>query len=175
MGVLTGSAIAEAVQRGDIQIEPFDARLLNPNSYNVRLGGKLIVYKEKVLDVRVPNEYQYIDIPETGLVLEPGRLYLGATVERTKTDKYIPMIEGRSSLARLGLFVHVSAGFGDIGFCGHWTLEFVAAHPIRVYRDTEVAQVYFHTPEGKIERLYTSRKYQNNYGVQQSLSWMDYA
>lgn len=174
MGVLTGSAILGAVKRGEIQIDPFSESLLNPNSYNVRLGGKLIVYKEKVLDVKAPNEYQYLEIPETGFVLEPGKLYLGATVERTKTDKYVPMIEGRSSLARLGLFVHVSAGFGDIGFCGHWTLEFFAAQPIRIYRDTEIAQVYFHTPEGQIDRLYKSRKYQNNYGVQQSLSWMDF-
>lgn len=174
MGVLTGNAIASAVSRGEIEIDPFERRQLNPNSYNVKLGGKLIVYTEKVLDVKTPNEYQYLDIPEAGIVLEPGRLYLGATVERTWTEKYVPMIEGRSSLARLGLFVHVSAGFGDIGFRGHWTLEFFAAHPIRIYRNTEIAQVYFHTPEGKIDRLYTSRKYQGNYGVQQSLSWFDY-
>lgn len=174
MGLLTGDEILKNVERGDIVIDPFDKKRLNPNSYNLRLDRKLITYNEKVLDLKIPNDYTYEMIPKEGIVLQPGKLYLGCTIERTGTDKFIPMIEGRSSLGRLGVFVHVTAGFGDIGFCGHWTLEICVIHPVRIYDSIEVAQIYYHTPEGNVTKLYKSRKYQNNYGVQPSLSWFDF-
>lgn len=174
MGILTGQAICEAAGRGDIVIDPFDTKRLNPNSYNLRLGPKLIVYKEKVLDPKLPNEYQYRTIPDDGFLIEPNEIYLGATLERTFTDKFVPMIEGRSSMGRLGLFIHITAGFGDIGFNGHWTLELTSVKPVKVYRDMEIAQIYYHKPDGEIDRLYKSRKYQNNYGVQPSLSYLDF-
>ena len=69
------------------------------------------------------NPIRKINIPDDGLLLEPNKLYLGRTVEYTRTDKFIPMLEGRSSTGRLGLFIHVTAGFGDVGFAGYWTLE----------------------------------------------------
>lgn len=174
MGILLGSEIIKAVRAGDITITPFHERLVNPNSYNLRLGKRLVVYTEKVLDVKHCNEHKYIDIPDEGYVLEPGRLYLGETKERTQTDKYVPGIDGRSSMARLGLLVHLSAGFGDIGFTGNWTLEMVCLHPVKIYRNMEIAQIYFHTYEGGEVALYRSRKYQSNHGVQPSYSWMDF-
>lgn len=174
MGILTGHAICEAVDRGEIEIDPYDPKRINPNSYNLRLGSQLIVYKEKVLDPRLLNEYQYLEIPDTGFLIEPDEIYLGATMERTYTDKFVPMIEGRSSMGRLGLFIHITAGFGDIGFNGHWTLELASVRPVKIYRGMEIAQIYYHRPEGEIDRLYKSRKYQNNYGVQPSMSYYDF-
>ena len=97
------------------------------------MHNELLVYEEKVLDMKKPNKTKRLIIPEEGLVLEPGRLYLGRTLEYTKTDKYVPMLEGRSSIGRLGLFIHVTAGFGDVGFSGYWTLEIFCIQPIRVY------------------------------------------
>ncbi len=171
--ILSGMKIREEVQKGNILIEPYREKQLNPNSYNLRLHNELLVYTEPMLDVKKPNEYRILTIPEEGLVLEPGVLYIGRTVEFTRTDKFVPMLEGRSSMGRLGLCVHVTAGFGDVGFAGFWTLEIHAVMPIRIYADMEVCQIYYHTVEGEYEK-YSSGKYQNNSGIQPSLSWRDF-
>jgi dCTP deaminase len=112
-------------------------------------------------------------IPEEGLVLEPGKLYLGRTMEYTGTDKYVPMLEGRSSIGRLGLFIHVTAGFGDVGFKGYWTLEIFCVQPIKIYSNVELCQIYYHSIEGAYDE-YASGKYQNNESVQPSLLYKDF-
>jgi dCTP deaminase len=170
--ILSGKEIERQMGR-EIVIEPFDAKLLNPNSYNLRLHNELLVYEEAVLDMKQANRTRKLTIPKDGLILEPGRLYLGRTVEYTKTDRYVPMLEGRSSIGRLGLFIHVTAGFGDVGFSGYWTLEIFCIHPIKVYPGVPICQIYYHTIEGAYEK-YTSGKYQNNTGVQPSLLYRDF-
>jgi len=157
----------------DIIIEPFDERFLNPNSYNLRLHHELLIYEEETLDMKKPNKTKSITIHEEGLVLEPGRLYLGRTYEYTKTESYVPMLEGRSSIGRLGLFVHVTAGFGDVGFSGYWTLEIHCIQPVKIYPMVEICQIYYHSIEGKYEK-YCSGKYQNNTGIQPSLLYKDF-
>src|SRR5258708_30172389 len=117
--ILTGSEI-QAQMGSNIVIEPFDERQLNPNSYNLRLHNELLVYEEIVLDMRRPNRFRRYLIPEDGLVLNPNQLYLGRTVERTETHNFVPMLEGRSSVGRLGLFVHITAGLCGGGFCGRF-------------------------------------------------------
>ena len=171
--ILSGLKIREEVRNGKIQIDPFSEKQLNPNSYNLRLHDELLVYTEPVLDVKKANAYKLLRIPEDGLVLEPGVLYLGRTVEFTRTDGFVPMLEGRSSMGRLGLCVHVTAGFGDVGFAGYWTLEIHAIMPIRIYPGMEICQIYYHTVEGEFQN-YVSGKYQNNSGIQPSLSWKDF-
>ena len=171
--ILSGLKIREEIENGTIEINPYDESRLNPNSYNLRLHNELLVYTGDVLDVKKPNPYEPLIIPPEGLVLQPGRLYLGRTVEYTRTQKYVPMLEGRSSIGRLGLCVHVTAGFGDIGFAGYWTLEIHAVSPIRVYPEIEICQIYYHTVEGDFVP-YRSGKYQNNQGIQPSLSWRDF-
>lgn len=166
--ILTGEEIKSQLGK-NILLEPFDEKQLNPNSYNLRLHDELIVYEEIVLDVRRPNRYRRYIIPPEGFVLQPYKLYLGRTVERTETHNYVPMIEGRSSIARLGLFVNASAGFGDVGFCGYWTLELVAVHPIRIYPGLPICQILYHTLEGKVSEYRSSDKYQNNQDIQPSL------
>ena len=81
-------------------------------------------------------------------MLQPNQLYLGRTVERTETHNLVPMIEGRSSIGRLGLFVHVTAGFGDVGFCGYWTLEMFAVQPVRIYAGVAICQIFYHDIHG---------------------------
>ena len=127
--ILSGKEIMQKIGN-EIEISPFNPKQVNPNSYNLRLHNELLVYTAEELDMKIPNTTEKIIIPESGLVLEPNRLYLGRTVEYTKTDKYVPMLEGRSSIGRLGLFVHVTAGFCDIGFAGYWTLEMFCIQPI---------------------------------------------
>jgi dCTP deaminase len=118
------------------------------------------------------HDTKIVTIPKTGLILEPNTLYLARTVEYTKTYNYVPMLEGRSSIGRLGLFVHVTAGFGDVGFCGYWTLELFCVQPIRIYPDVEICQIYYHAIEGDFE-CYRSGKYQDNTGVQPSLLYKE--
>lgn len=164
--ILSGIEIEQ--QLGDtIFIEPFDKDCVNPNSYNLKLHNELIVYDSSYLDLKEDNHYKTITIPEDGLMLYPNTLYLGRTVERTITKKFVPMLEGRSSLGRLGLSIHVTAGFGDVGFEGYWTLEVHCIHPIIIYPWIEVCQIYYHTIIGR-HRQYCSGKYQGNNDIQTS-------
>ncbi|CAM2781596.1 dCTP deaminase [Hathewaya histolytica] len=170
--ILSGKEIKNRLNK-DIFIEPFSDNQLNPNSYNLRLHNELLVYENNVLDMKKENKAKKITIPEEGLLLEPGKLYLGRTIEHTRTEKLVPMLEGRSSVGRLGLFIHITAGFGDIGFSGFWTLEIFCVQPIRIYPNIEICQIYYHNIEGEYEK-YTSGKYQNNTGVQPSLLFKDF-
>lgn len=170
--ILSGKAIAQHMGK-EIIIEPYDPNRLNPNSYNLSLHNQLLVYENHQLDMKTPNPVKTLTIPETGLVLEPNKLYLGRTNEFTKTDRFVPMLEGRSSIGRLGLFIHVTAGFGDVGFSGYWTLEIFCVQPIRIYPNVEICQIYYHDIHGEYEP-YSSGKYQNNTGIQPSLLYKDF-
>ena len=165
--ILSGDMIREKLG-SDIVIEPFDPRHLNPNSYNMTLHDEIMTYEEVVLDMRKSNRVRRMTIPASGVVLNPNQLYLGRTVERTETHNLVPMIEGRSSIGRLGLFVHVTAGFGDVGFCGFWTLEMFAVQPVRIYPGVPICQIFYHEITGKIQE-YSSDKYQHNRDIQPSL------
>lgn len=170
--ILTGQEI-KAQLGSNIVIDPFDESKLNPNSYNLCLHDEILVYEEIVLDMRRPNRYKRYRIPPEGLVLSPNQLYLGRTIERTETRNLVPMLEGRSSIGRLGLFVHITAGFGDVGFCGYWTLEMFAVQPIRVYPGVQICQIFYHTLQGEVTE-YESGKYQRNQDIQPSLLYRDF-
>jgi dCTP deaminase len=169
--ILSGNEIKNHLGR-NIIIDPFDDKNLNPNSYNLSLHDELLVYEEVVLDMRKSNRVTRVTIPEEGLVLTPNQLYLGRTSERTETHNLVPMIEGRSSIGRLGLFVHVTAGFGDVGFCGYWTLEMFAVQPVKIYPGVSICQIFFHQIAGDITE-YSSDKYQNNRDIQPSLMFRE--
>lgn len=170
--ILSGLEIKKRLNK-DIFIDPYSDDQLNTNSYNLRLHNKVLVYENEVLDMKAENSVREMIIPEEGLVLECGQLYLGRTIEHTKTENFVPMLEGRSSIGRLGLFVHVTAGFGDVGFAGYWTLEMFCVKPIRIYPGIEICQIFYHSIEGDFER-YHSDKYQNNKGVQPSMLYKDF-
>ena len=165
--ILSGQQI-RAQLGSNIIIEPFDAVRLNPNSYNLTLHNEVMVYEEVELDMRKPNRVRRVEIPAEGLVVKPGQLYLGRTVDRTETRNLVPMIEGRSSIGRLGLFVHVTAGFGDVGFRGYWTLEMFAVQPVRIYPGVPICQIIYHDIRGPFTE-YHSDKYQDNTDIQPSL------
>lgn len=170
--ILSGKEIKNRLGR-DIIIDPFNEKQLGPNSYNLRLHHELLTYNDYMLDMKKENKATRLTIPEEGLLLEPNRLYLGRTVERTRTEGCVPMLEGRSSIGRLGLAVHITAGFGDVGFDGFWTLEIYCVQPIRIYPNVEVCQIFYHTIEGDFAK-YTSNKYQNNQGIQPSMLYKDF-
>lgn len=170
--ILSGVEIEKRL--GDqIHVDPYDSSRLGTNGYDLTLFDELLVYEEVVLDVKEPNRYRKLEIPSTGLVLSPNQIYLGRTVERTETHGLVPMIEGRSSLARLGLFVHTTSTFGDAGFKGFWTLEMFAVQPVRIYAGIQICQIIYHTLEGEVHEC-SSGKYQNNNGIQPSLLYKDF-
>ena len=171
--ILTGKEIIKQVKEKNIFIEGFDENKANPNSYNLTLNNKLLVYTSNILDMKHQNNTTEITIPEEGLVLEPGKLYLGKTNERTFTDKYVPMLEGRSSIGRLGIYIHVTAGFGDIGFNGNWTLEIQCVQPVRIYPNIDICQIYYHTPEGDTSIQYNG-KYQGDTEIGSSKLYEDF-
>lgn len=231
--MLSGLEIKRQIELGNIVISDFDENRLNPNSYNIRLGKKLKIYKagtygpddlkkrvielnepirkgyaeiiesfkdeigvktfsdeqneqiklaiknleeqyklaelialrEIALDPKKDNETIDTEIPEEGYVLLPGCLYLGETEEYTETYGFIPNIDGRSTTGRLGIEIHRTAGFGDNGFCGKWTLEITVTHPVIVYPGMEIGQLYYEVIDGDASITYNG-KYQNQEGVQ---------
>ncbi len=170
--ILSGKEIKRRLGK-DITIKPFNPLQIGPNSYNLRLHNELLIYNESILDMKKEHTLKKIIIPEKGFVLEPGKLYLGRTIEYTKTDQLVPMLEGRSSIGRLGLFIHITAGFGDVGFSGYWTLEIFCVQSVKIYPGVEICQIFYHTIEGDFTR-YKSNKYQNNKGIQPSLLYKDF-
>ena len=184
--IITGPAIQEFVEQGKIHIAPFNPENIGPNSYDLTLAPGLLVYHGPdgappspvhPLDVRAENKTRSIEIPEDGYVLRPGILYLGSTVEAAGSDSFVPCIEGRSSIGRLGIATHVAAGFGDIGFKQRWTLEITVIHPTKIYAGIRICQVYFHRYEGT-KLLYGERpgsKYANSSGVEPSRSYLDFS
>jgi len=171
--ILSGLEIENCIKRGEIEITPFEKPLLNPNSYNLRLYDKLLVYTDFPLDMKKEPNTNEILIPESGYVIQPGTLYLGRSFEHTVTRNYVPMIQGRSSIGRLGIYIHITAGFGDIGFNGYWTLEIECIHPVRIYPMTKICQIYYHAIKGDY-LLYEEGRYQNNKGIQPSLLYKDF-
>ena len=129
--ILTGPAIKSAVKRGDVALEPFNEKDLNPNSYNYHLAESLLVLGSGGKPSRK------VSLPEGGYVLKPGEVYLGATLERIGSDRYVTLLLGRSSIGRLGIFLNVTADLGHLGSCSHWTLELTVVQPVRVYPEDE--------------------------------------
>jgi dCTP deaminase len=170
--ILTGPRIQDEVAKGKISIDPFDEGLVNPNSYDFRLGDLIKVYKNRVLDTHKANETLTIQIPETGLVLNPDKLYLGYTFETIGSDYYVPIIRGKSSTGRIGLFVHITADLVDIGFCGKLTLMLHAVQPVRVYPRMRIGQVTFWKVLGDI--ILYNGKYQGSNGPAESQVYRDF-
>lgn len=169
--ILSGKEIERRIGT-DIFIYPYNHKKLNPNSYNLSLADELVVYNSEYLDMKRNNPHETIRITPDGLLLKPNELYLGRTAEWTETRNLVPMLEGRSSIGRLGMFIHVTAGFGDVGFRGYWTLEIHCIKPLVIYPGIDICQIYYHTIEGDFDE-YSSGKYQDNIGIQTSRLWTE--
>jgi dCTP deaminase len=173
-GVLSGRAIEQAMAEGRIQVDPFDRKYVNPASYDLTLGDGVRVYEHSVfshprswsgpgaedgsnfepnhnnsLDSRIANSTKSFKIGEDGWLLKPGIGYLMHTHERVCTDSYVPVLDGKSSIGRLFITIHVTAGYGDPGFNGQFTLEVTSTQPVRVYAGMRFCQVRFHTISGE--------------------------
>lgn len=156
--ILSDKKILEAIETGDIVIEPYDRKCLGTNSYDVHLSKFMAVYTDEVLDAKKHNQIKEIEIPEEGYVLQPGTLYLGVTQEYTETHNSVPFLEGKSSIGRLGIDIHATAGKGDVGFCNTWTLEISCVHPVRVYEGMPIGQLIYFMVDGDIENYYNKKE-----------------
>lgn len=155
--ILSDAEILAAIERGDIVIEPYDRAQLGTNSYDVHLSRHLATYTNRVLDAKKHNEIDHFEIPPEGYVLEPQINYLGSTIEYTEAHHAVPFLEGKSSVGRLGIDIHATAGKGDVGFCNHWTLEISVKQPVRVYDGMPIGQLIYFKVEGEVLTPYNAK------------------
>ncbi len=156
--ILTDSRILEEMAKDTIKIEPFTREDLGSNSYDVHLGKWLATYIDAELDAKKHNKIDYFEIPDEGFVLQPHSFYLGVTEEYTETHAHVPFLEGKSSTGRLGIDIHATAGKGDVGFCGNWTLEISCKQPVRIYKGMPIGQLIYFPVEGEILVKYNQKK-----------------
>jgi dCTP deaminase len=162
--ILSDKRILEEMGKSTIKIEPFRRDCLGSNSYDVHLGGHLATYRDHLLDAKKHNEINHFEIPDEGFVLYPNVFYLGVTEEYTETHEHVPFLEGKSSTGRLGIDIHATAGKGDVGFCGNWTLEISVKQPVRIYKGMPIGQLIYFPVDGEIEEKYDKKKNANYSG-----------
>lgn len=155
--ILSDLEIRLAIENGDIVIEPYDPSCLGTNSYDVHLGKYLATYEDKILDAKAHNKITHFEIPDEGYVIRPEILYLGVTLEYTETHHAVPFLEGKSSVGRLGIDIHATAGKGDVGFCNTWTLEISCTQPVRIYAGMPIGQLIYFQVKGDIKNYYHSK------------------
>jgi dCTP deaminase len=195
-GILSGKFIHESFLKGDILIEPFNVEQLNPASYDLTLGENLKVYEAvnyfhdvdhpckcyikplgsalNYLDSKKENLTKSFEIPNEGWILHPGIGYLMHTQEKVGTKKYVPVVDGKSSIGRLFIQIHATAGYGDPNFFGQYTLEVIVQHPVKVYKGMRFAQIRFHTIVGDVP-LYNGNYVGNDaIGAVASKSWKQF-
>jgi dCTP deaminase len=156
--IFSDQRILECIADGSIVIQPYDRNCLGTNSYDVHLSPHLATYDNAILDARQHNRINHFDIPVEGFVLQPNTLYLGATLEYTETHNAVPFLEGKSSVGRLGIDIHATAGKGDVGFCNFWTLEISCTQPVRIYAGMPIGQLIYFAVEGEIENFYNKKQ-----------------
>ena len=156
--ILSDTRILEEIEKGTIKIVPYERDQLGSNSYDVHLGKDLARYVDRELDAKKHNTIEHFEIPEEGFVLQPHEFYLGVTLEYTETHAHVPFLEGKSSTGRLGIDIHATAGKGDVGFCGNWTLEISVKQPVRVYKGMPIGQLIYFPVDGEIEVKYNQKK-----------------
>lgn len=156
--ILSDTRILEEIGKGTIKVDPYNRECLGSNSYDVHLGKWLAKYKDEILDAKKHNLIEYFEIPEEGFILQPQVFYLGVTHEYTETHAHVPFLEGKSSTGRLGIDIHATAGKGDVGFCGNWTLEISVKQPVRIYKYMPIGQLIYFPVEGEIEIAYNKKK-----------------
>jgi dCTP deaminase len=154
--ILTGPQIRRAVRKREIVIDPFHVSQLGPNSYDFRLGERCGVYASRVLDSKKQNAFRTFLLSSHGLLLSPKRLYLVNIAETMGSKKFVPIIRGRSSVGRLGLFIDITADLIDLGSINQWTLQLHCVQPVRIYPGMLIGQVTFWTTFGR-RRQYSGK------------------
>lgn len=177
-GILSGPEIRKQIELGRITVDPYDPRRINPASIDLTLGKGVSIYRNNytthvfsknpgdgsnidafnggVWDSKESQEVDNFEMGEKGWVLKPNIGYLLHTAERVTTNHFVPVLDGKSSVGRAFILVHYTAGYGDPGFDGQYTLEVTALSPIRIYPGMRFCQIRFHTLVGE-PLLYTEK------------------
>ncbi|HET8607928.1 MAG TPA: dCTP deaminase [Gaiellaceae bacterium] len=186
MAVLADRTIRRLLEEGRIEIDPYDASLLQPSSVDVRVDRLFRVFRNNrasYIDVKVEQDLtELVEVAEDEpFILHPGEFVLGSTLERVRLpDDLVARLEGKSSLGRLGLLIHSTAGFIDPGWNGHVTLELsnVANLPITIYHGMKIGQISFMALSEPAEQPYGSgelgSKYQGQRGPTPSRYWQNF-
>jgi len=141
--ILTGKEIQKEVEKGRIIIDPFNIEDVETNSYDFHIDNTLYTYKKDILDPTEENPLEEIKIPTSGLILSPKKIYIGKTKEVIGSDYFVPIIKGRSSTGRLGIFVNITADLIDLGSIQRPTLTIHVVTPVKIYPNTKIGQVTF--------------------------------
>jgi dCTP deaminase len=170
--ILTGGKIVEAVRTGEIVLHPFDPSHVGPNSYDFRLGERCKIYRDHELDMARENPTISFTLPSEGLIVQPDRVYLVNTEEVIGSNRYVPIIRGRSSMGRMGVFIDITGDLIDLGAINQLTLQIHAVIPVRLYPGMRIGQVTFWDVLGPIS-LYEG-KYKFLESPASSLSYRDF-
>ena len=141
--ILTGKELQKEVEKGRIIIDPFNIEDVETNSYDFHIDNTLYTYKKDILDPTEENPLEEIKIPASGLILSPKKIYIGKTKEVIGSDYFVPIIKGRSSTGRLGIFVNITADLIDLGSIQRPTLTIHVVTPVKIYPNTKIGQVTF--------------------------------
>lgn len=176
--ILSDIKILKEIEKGTIVIAPFNRENLGSNSYDLHLSENLAFYRSEILDAKKHNEIRHFKIEQAGFILKPNCFYLGSTLEYTETHAHVPFLEGKSSTGRLGIDIHATTGKGDVGFCGHWTLEISVKQPVKIYAGMPIGQLIYFTVDGEIEVKYNQKEnakysYQSN-GPKESMMFRNF-
>lgn len=170
--ILTGNQIIKEVKDNKITIKPFNIDKITTNSYDLTLGNKLVIYTDDILDPKKKPNIKEITIPDDGYVMQKGEFLLGHSNETVGSEHFVPIIHAKSSIARLGLFIHITSGLFDIGCICDATFHLYATLPIRLYRNMPIAQITFWHTKGDV-KLYNG-KYQGDKGIAPSRIYKDF-
>jgi dCTP deaminase len=185
--ILSDRTIKAEIDAGRIGVDPYDPAMVQPSSLDVRLDNRFLVFRghtRAVIDVKedLTDLTELVEVDPAGVfILHPGEFVLGSTAEQvTLPDDLVGRIEGKSSLGRLGLLIHTTAGFVDAGFSGYLTLEFsnVATLPITLYPGMKIGQISFLRMDGPADHPYGSSglgsKYRGQVGPTPSQYWKNF-
>lgn len=148
--IITGNQIEEEVNQGRIFISPYCDDQVSTNSYDLRLSNKLFKIKNEIIDPFKEMEYEEIEMDANGYLLKKGEFILGASMEEIGSNFYVPILHGKSRIARLGIFAHVTSDLIDIGYQGCLTFQIYSTQQVIIYPEMLFAQVSFWKPYGTI-------------------------
>lgn len=170
--ILTGTEIAAECAAGRISISPYDPQRVTTTSYDLTLGADIVRYLDPVLDSKIPPRHETITMPTEGLHLKAGDFVLGHSAEEVGSDHYAALIHARTSIARLGLFVHITSDLIHTGSYGHITFQLYATLPVTIRPGMGIGQITFWQPKGEIS-LYRG-KYHGARGPRASEAYKDF-
>jgi len=169
--ILTWKEIIKQYKKWIIKIDKFNIDNITTNSYDLHLWDKIIKYKNDILDPSKENDYDIIDIPKDWYILKQWEFVLASNKEKIWSDYFVPIIHNKSGIARLGLFIHITADLIDIWSYWNTTFQLFATLPVKIYPNMKIAQVSFWQPKWDIE-LY-KWKYQGSEWPQASKIHLD--